>query len=217
MVDNNPKIAEPTKVAKPPRPLYMTLLIWVVIPLLVIIFIETFILFVGGMVPTIVAYMVDPSAKKQITRTVGYANVTGCFIVALDMWTYNNTVDKALSLMSDPANWLIMFGTASFGWLLYFIMRPLIATYLTVTFDVRRKRMQDVEEKLIAEWGDEVKKNAPVVTPDMLAEDEKAIKDGLAQMNKNGKAAAGKVATAKTADGKAAEEKPAPPSNDAGS
>ena len=172
------------KVVKVPRPLYQTLLIWVVAPLCCIMFFETLVLFSGGMIPTFVAYMVDPSKKKQITKTVGYANITGCFIVALDMWTYNNTLDQALYLLGIPSNWLIMFGTASVGWIVYFIMRPLVGTYLSITFDVRRKRLQESEDGLIEEWGDEVKKHAPKIPVNMLAEDEKAIKADIDRIGK---------------------------------
>ncbi len=199
---NKMKTVKTMKVVKAPRPLYMTLMIWVVAPLLSLMFLETLILFSAGMIPTFVAYVIDPSKNKQITKTVGYANITGVFIVALDMWTYNNSINKALDLLSDPANWLIMFGTASVGWILYFIMRPLVGTYLSVTFDVRRKKFKDTEERLIKEWGDEVKKSAPEIPPEMLEEDEKAIQ---AEMERAGTAP------------KETKENPVPPSGNTGS
>lgn len=202
MAKSKMKTVKTMKVVKAPRPLYMTLMIWVVGPLLSLMFLETLILFTAGMIPTFVAYVIDPSKNKQITKTVGYANVTGVFIVALEMWTYNNSITKALDLLSDPENWLIMFGTASVGWILYFIMRPLVGTYLSVTFDVRRKKFKDTEERLIKEWGDEVKQNAPEIPPEMLEEDEKAIQ---AEMERAGTAP------------KQGKENPAPPSGNTGS
>ena len=149
----NLKMAKTIKTAKP---LYKILIIWVIIPLFFIMFFETMVLFAAGMIPTFVAYIIDPSEKKQITKTVCYANAAGCFIVAINMWTYNNTLDQALYLMSDARNWLIMFGSASLGWLLYFIMRPMVVSYLAIKFEAKRKNMENIKKNLIEEWGNAV-------------------------------------------------------------
>ncbi len=144
------------KTIKTVRPLYKTLIIWIIIPLFAIMFLETIILFAAGMIPTFIAYIIDPSVKKQITKTVCYSNLAGCFIVAINMWTYNNTLDQALYLMSDAGNWLIMFGSASLGWLLYFIIRPMVVSYLAIKFEAKRKNMENIKKNLIEEWGNAV-------------------------------------------------------------
>ncbi len=153
---NNKTNLQTVKTAQQVKPLYKTLLIWVIIPLFSIMFLETVILFASGMIPTFVAYTIDPSKKKHVTKAVCYANLAGCFVVAINMWTYNNTVDQALHLMSDAANWVVMFGSAGLGWLLYFSLRPIVVAYLAIKFENKRKSMNNIKKNLIEEWGDTI-------------------------------------------------------------
>ena len=130
-------------------------------PLLVFVGYPTLIVAAGGMLPTMVAFVVDNRKERYAARTVGYLNSAGVFIVCLDMWSGDHTWQHALDLLSQPLNYLIMFGAAGVGWILYFVIPPVANAYLTIHNDLRMKSLNSEQEKLVKEWGAGVRRNAP--------------------------------------------------------
>lgn len=130
-------------------------------PLLVFVGYPTLIVALGGMLPTLVAFVVDNRKERYAARTVGYLNSAGVFIVCLDMWSGDHTWQHSLDLLSQPVNYLIMFGAAAVGWVLYFIFPPVANAYLTIHNDLRMKSLNSEQEKLVKEWGTGVRRNAP--------------------------------------------------------
>lgn len=139
-------------------------------PLLVFIGYPTLMVAMGGMLPTLVAFIVDNRKERYAARTVGYLNSAGVFFVCLDMWGSDHSWQHALDLLAQPLNYLIMFGAAGVGWLLYFILPPIANTYLAIHNDLRLKSLNAEQEKLVKEWGTGVRRNAP-------SQDEKAQRD----------------------------------------
>ncbi len=109
-----------------------------------------------GMVPTIVALIVDRDPEKIAALTVGPLNFCGVLPWLITLWRHHHTVREALSLLGDPLTLLTMFGGAALGWALYFIVPPAIAAVMIHNNKSEIKRMQDHQGKLIAEWGIEV-------------------------------------------------------------
>ena len=130
-------------------------------PLLVFVGYPTLMVAVGGMLPTLVAFIVDNRKERYAARTVGYLNSAGVFIVCLDMWGGDHTWQQALDILSQPINYLIMFGAAAVGWVLYFVIPPVVNAYLTIHNDLRMKSLNSEQEKLVKEWGTGVRRNAP--------------------------------------------------------
>jgi len=130
-------------------------------PLLVFIGYPTLMVACGGMLPTLVAFIVDNRKERYAARTVGYLNSAGVFIVCLDMWGGDHTWQHALDLLAQPINYLIMFGAAAVGWVLYFIIPPITNAYLAIHNDLRMKSLNSDQEKLVKEWGTGVRRNAP--------------------------------------------------------
>ena len=141
-------------------------------PALLFIGYPTFMVALGGMLPTLVAFIVDNRKERYAARTVGYLNASGVFIVCLDMWSGDHTWQAALEILSDPLNWLIMFGTAAVGWGLFFVMPPVSRAYLAVSNDLKLKSLTSEQEKLVGEWGDGVKRNAPAMTAEQTMSDD---------------------------------------------
>ena len=115
----------------------------------------------GGMLPTVVAFIIDNRRERYAARTVGFLNLSGVFIVCLGMWTGDHTWQAALELLYEPFNWLIMFGTAALGWVLYFMLPPMSGAYLKISNDLKLKTLLGDQEKLVKEWGQGVARNAP--------------------------------------------------------
>lgn len=130
-------------------------------PPLLFILHPTVIVAMGGMLPTLVAFIIDNRKERYAARTVGYLNFSGVFIVCLGMWTGDHTWQAALELLYEPFNWLIMFGTAALGWVLYFMLPPISGAYLKISNDLKLKTLLSEQEKLVKEWGQGVARNAP--------------------------------------------------------
>ncbi len=138
------------------------LIAYILAPPVLFIAYPTVILALGGMLPTLVAYIIDQRGERYAARTVGYMNLSGVLVVAIEMWAGDHTWQKALDLLAEPANWLIMFGSAAVGWVLYFALPPMVKAYLKVSNELRMKQLRKEQERLSKEWGAQVTRNAPV-------------------------------------------------------
>ena len=130
-------------------------------PMAVFVGFGTFVLACGGLLPTLVAYIVDKHKDRYAVKTVGFMNAAGVAIVAQEMWAGEHTWRKALELLGDPLNWLVMLGSAGVGWVLYFSLPPVVKAYLRVSQELRLKTLIAQQEKLLKEWGKGITRNAP--------------------------------------------------------
>ena len=122
----------------------------------------TILLFSAGMVPTIVAWIVDRSRDGYTPMAVGMLNLAGLLPSMLALWTGGHTMVTAARIMSDPYTWLFAFGAAAVGWALVLGLPKVIETALTFRNEAEIKRLEDRQAALIAEWGPEVGgKSAP--------------------------------------------------------
>ena len=134
-----------------------TIIAWVVAPLVCIAFFPTFLLMVIGMAPSFVAYIIDVRAGKVTARAIGYLNFAGCLPYAIKLWTGQNTISGVIKLVFDPSALVIMYSSAAVGWMLVFIMSPIMSAYLVVRHEAKRRSIASRQEALVKEWGKEVR------------------------------------------------------------
>src|SRR5215471_18275354 len=96
------------------------------------------ILLLTGLVPTMVATVVDRYRAKYLTRAVGFMNIAGLTPPIVQLWTNGPTMDGVAGILSRPINWLTMYGAAGIGWVLFLGM-PSIAR---VFVDIRADQLQ---------------------------------------------------------------------------
>ena len=130
---------------------------WVVAPLVCIAFFPTILLLLIGMAPSIVAYIVDKRPRKVTARSIGYLNFAGCLYYALKLWTEQNTISGVLELVSEPSALMIMYSSAAVGWMLNFIMVPIMSAFLAVQHEAKIRSIARRQDDLIKEWGSVVK------------------------------------------------------------
>ncbi len=158
MADNNPPVEEQGG-AKGPRAMYK-ILAWFLAPVFVITALPTVILLTVGMVPTIVAYIVDRNPMKYASRTVGYLNFCGCLPYALGLWTGDHSVDAVIAILVDPFAWFAMYGAAAVGWLIYYTTPPVVAAWMAVNHKIRQQALKARQTELMNEWGNAVRRSA---------------------------------------------------------
>jgi len=114
------------------------------------------VLLVAGMLPSIVAYIVDQTPRRTLTLTVAPLNLAGTAPYCLQLWFGLDTV-RSLGLFLDSVwVWLVMYLAAAAGWLLYLGMPVIVHFLLEHGIDRRKARLVQIQKRLRAEWGDEV-------------------------------------------------------------
>jgi hypothetical protein len=109
-----------------------------------------------GMLPTLVAFLVDRTPKKYSTFCIGGLNFSGVFPSLLDLWTGANSVSAAIDIMTDPFRLIVMYGAAGFGWLLFAMLPSVVGAILAVNAQRRVAQLRGTQRELIAEWGPEI-------------------------------------------------------------
>ena len=144
--------------AKPRRNKGAGLLLWLMSGLIGAAFfaLPSVLLFSAGMVPTLVALIVDRNRDGYTPMAVGMLNLAGLFPSMLALWTGGHAMGIAARIMSDPYTWLFAFGAAAVGWALVLGLPKVIETALTFRNETEIRRLEDRQKALIAEWGPEV-------------------------------------------------------------
>lgn len=124
--------------------------------LLIIISLPTMMVLFFGMLPTIVAYIVDSTKHKYTTICVGGMNFCGVFPYLLDLWTTSHSLDYSTQLMTDVFALLVMYGSAAFGWMIFISIPPVVLSILNVIAQSRVTTLRNNQVKIIEEWGRDV-------------------------------------------------------------
>jgi hypothetical protein len=116
------------------------------------------ILLMIGLMPSIVARILDRRPGKVASRTILAFNLAGIFKHILYVFTSGDPNSAAQTLISDPFTWLWVYIFATFGWVIVRILPQIAILILSLRAEYTIKRMRGIQEKLIKEWGDNVKK-----------------------------------------------------------
>ena len=113
-----------------------------------------------GMLPTLGAYVADRDPQKHLTVAVGLLNFCGAVHPMLTLWEMGQGYGAMNLVIRDVYNWLVAYGAAGCGWLIYLLMPPLAGAYYRVATDARTHVLKAKKRKLIEIWGDEVSGDA---------------------------------------------------------
>jgi len=130
-------------------------LILLIVPAALIV-LPTTILFGIGMIPTIVAYVVDRDPDKSAPITVGGLNFCGCMPFAIDLWKHQHTIGAAAKIFADPLAWMVMYSAAAVGWGIYYGIPPMVAGMEVSRAEKRVEVLKQKKVALVQEWGPDV-------------------------------------------------------------
>lgn len=119
-------------------------------------FLPTTIMFAIGMVPSLVAFYVDKTAKKSIAICVGSLNACGNIPFLLKLWTLGHEMDVTMKIVTDPLTIIVMWSTAVLGWIIHDYVPPLYAATVRSRGENRLEEIQNEQKRLIKEWGQDV-------------------------------------------------------------
>ena len=132
-------------------------LLWIVLLSIILLkFPESIVLLLVGLLPTMVAFVVDKSSGKYATLCVGTMNITGIFPSIFALWTGQNNFSQAIQIITDIFDLVIMYGAAGLGWILYIIIPSAVGALLNIIAERRINRLRNQQKELINEWGKDV-------------------------------------------------------------
>ncbi len=109
-----------------------------------------------GLLPTVSAAIFERGSRKSLAATVGMLNLTGCLPLVVDLWSHGQSFAAIRLVLGDTMPWMIAYGAAGLGWLLYYATPPFIATYLAVVSETRVRVFRLSQRKLAELWGEEI-------------------------------------------------------------
>lgn len=132
---------------------------------LAVVSLPMFMIVAAGMVPTFTAYFVDREPEKYAPIAVGAFNGAGILPFILQLWTGLATVNAALEILINPFTWLVMYGSASVGWIVYLGMPTFAAVWLEASADAQVVRLRKEQAKLLEDWGEDLDPHATDAMP----------------------------------------------------
>ena len=119
-----------------------------------------------GLVPTVVALIVDMMPGRYLTRCVVGLNIAGISPFMHKLWTGGNDMTTAVGIVTDPVAWLVIYGAAAMGWLLFMGFPGTVAVFQTLNAKRRIYAMQEKQKLLLEEWGDSIRSPAEIAKND---------------------------------------------------
>lgn len=112
-----------------------------------------------GMLPAIVAYLIDNDPNKYTSSTVAALNFSGVFPYVADSFTQGGSFSIIEYKFSDPWVWLVMYGSAAIGWAIVLFSPVVSGAVLGSIYAGRVMHLESIQKKYIEEWGEEVAEN----------------------------------------------------------
>lgn len=134
------------------RPKLMLILL---VPL-ALVFLPTTAVLTVGMIPTLVAFVVDGSKRRYLTITVGGLNLVGSLYFLHQLWTLGQGLGDIRIVLGNSYGWLASLSGAACGWLLFLGMPFVIRHIAAAEARIRLYTLRREQEKLIQDWGQQV-------------------------------------------------------------
>ncbi len=138
----------------------------VIIPLLLVIsFAAVIVLQLGfifimlALVPALAAYFIDNHPGLPIFKTVLACNLAGILPIVNPMLkaAFNMEAFDAVSIMSNPLNWVVVYGSAVLGCALIFLCRVIASFIMTIVYEYKVAALERTQKRLLDEWGQNIK------------------------------------------------------------
>ncbi len=111
---------------------------------------------VPGMMPTLATLLVGRQRPRHLTYTVGVMNFAGVLPFLLALAKAKLTLTAAAATLCDAESWLVMYGAAAAGWMIYSVTPPLARTCIELQVAHRRRALESLGKAICKEWGAEV-------------------------------------------------------------
>lgn len=123
-----------------------------------------------GMLPGVVAAVVDRSEARHAAYSVIALNICGVFPFILSTWTGDHSAAQALNVVTSAFALTVMYSAAGLGWLLYAAVPPVIAQFLSVLAQRRVDTLHNQQRAIIEAWGPDAAAGADISHLEIIPE-----------------------------------------------
>ena len=113
------------------------------------------IVFVVGMVPTVVAFICDRDREKYMAIAIGAGNLAGVIPFLIALAKEGPTLSHASAMVTDVFSIAMMYGAATAGWMLVMALPSVVAVYMNVMTENRIQNLRKNQQMLVEDWGAE--------------------------------------------------------------
>jgi ABC-type enterochelin transport system permease subunit len=117
------------------------------------------IVFMFGMLPGLIAIVVDPEPDQFAAKIVSTFNLMGVAFYESQIIHNLGMPSFGLNIALDPITWLMIYGAAAFGWLIYWIFPQFTFILINLRAQTKLLKLNSELNNLTAEWGEEIKSN----------------------------------------------------------
>ncbi len=115
-----------------------------------------------GMIPTLVAAVVDRTEWRLRTATIGVVNFAGCVPFMIEVFKKGNSLETAMSYIMQPQTIVVMYAAAAIGYVIDWAMGGIVSSLMVQKAKGRIKDLRKRQEALSVRWGQEVTGNVPL-------------------------------------------------------
>jgi len=130
--------------------------LWILVPLVLVFALPTVALLALGLLPAIVAYIVDRREEKYAAYCVGGFNLSGVMPYLFSLWATGDSMHALGAILTSPFSWLVMYGAAALGWLANYWAPQITMRVRRVRDRAEVVRLRKRQEQILEEWGPEV-------------------------------------------------------------
>ena len=124
-----------------------------------------FILVCIGMAPTVIAALFDGHRGARALPCMAAFNLAGVMAVLAMLTDRGRSISVAMDLSLDSFVWGLMYGGAGVAVFLLWCCPLLVQSWNDTVARRDQKKMEHIREKLIAEWGKQIIKDASQTGP----------------------------------------------------
>lgn len=110
-----------------------------------------------GLLPAMIAMIVDQDARKYISKIVFLYNIMGIIPFVYKIYRSSSSNNAAIEIIIDPSTWMMIFAAAGLGWIIYWAVPQFAVLLRNFVINVQIAKLESELASLTEEWGDEVK------------------------------------------------------------
>lgn len=116
-----------------------------------------FIFFAAAMLPTVFAIFFDKNEHRCLSATICSFNLIGVMPFLIRIWESNSVNYVSKQILADVGTWMIIYGAAFIGQLLYASMPLLIVKLYSAKMKVNASKYEKKHKALCEKWGIDLK------------------------------------------------------------
>lgn len=127
-----------------------------------LVFLPTSIILIVGMLPTLVATLLDTHPEKTKGVTVGAMNLAGCAPFVIQLWKSGQSPEHAMQVIFDPFAIVVIYAAAAVGYLIDWSLTGIVSSFLSQRGRARLNDINAQQKQLVERWGQEVTGEIPL-------------------------------------------------------